>query len=61
MTDHPVHQPIEGAHSEWAYKQLEAAVDGVVDFRLDEQVEEARDIMRVRSIWNVGFDHDGML
>ena len=44
------------AHSEWLYKQLEAAVDSVVDFRLDEQAGEARDMMRVRSMWNAGFD-----
>jgi KaiC/GvpD/RAD55 family RecA-like ATPase len=45
-----------GVHSEWAYKQLEAAVDGVLDFKIDEQAGETRDLMRIRSMWNMGFD-----
>jgi KaiC/GvpD/RAD55 family RecA-like ATPase len=45
-----------GVHTKWAYKQLEAAVDGIVDFKVDEQAEEARDVMRIRSMVNVGFD-----
>ena len=43
-------------HSEWAYKHLEAAADGILDFKLDEQAGETRDLMRVRSMWNMGFD-----
>jgi len=45
-----------GVHSEWAYKQLEAAADGILDFMLEEEAGETRNIMRVRSMWNVGFD-----
>jgi len=47
---------IRGLHSEWVYKNLEAAVDGVVDIKLDDTGEEARSMMRIRSMRNVGFD-----
>jgi len=47
---------IKGVHSEWAYKNLEAAADGVIDIKLDESSEEARSMMRIRSMRNVGFD-----
>jgi KaiC/GvpD/RAD55 family RecA-like ATPase len=51
---------IRGIHSEWAYKMLEAATDGIVDFRLEEVAdkvgEQASTIMRVRNMKNVGFD-----
>jgi len=47
---------IKGVHSEWVYKSLEAAVDGVIDIKLDETSEEARSMMRIRSMRNVGFD-----
>jgi len=47
---------IRGIHSDWAYKNLEAACDAVVDIKLDETTEEARSLMRVRSMRNVGFD-----
>jgi KaiC/GvpD/RAD55 family RecA-like ATPase len=47
---------IKGIHSDWAYKNLEAASDGVVDIKLDETTEEARSAMRVRSMRGVGFD-----
>jgi len=50
---------VSGVHSEWAYKQLEAAVDGIVDFRLDETNkvgEKARSVMRIRFMKNIDFD-----
>jgi KaiC/GvpD/RAD55 family RecA-like ATPase len=47
---------IAGIHSEWAYKQLEAAVDGVVDFKLEETAGEPHDLVRIRTMRNVGFD-----
>jgi len=47
---------IKGVHSEWVYKNLEAAVDGVIDIKLDEISEEAKSMMRIRSMRNVGFD-----
>ena len=39
-----------GIHSNWAYKQLEAAVDGIVDFKVEEVGEETRDLMRIRTM-----------
>jgi len=45
-----------GVHSSWAYKQLEAAVDGIVDFKVDESGEEMKDMIRIRSIRNVVCD-----
>jgi hypothetical protein len=47
---------IKGIHTDWAYKSLEAASDGVIDFKLDETGEEAKSLIRIRSLRNVGFD-----
>ena len=47
---------IKGVHSEWVYKSLEATVDGVIDIKLDESAEEAKTMMRIRSMRNVRFD-----
>ena len=43
-------------HSDWAYKALEAAADGIVDFKLEESGEETRDLIQIRSMRNVGYD-----
>jgi len=45
-----------GVHSNWAYKQLEAAVDGVIDFKLDEASDPARNLMRIRNLRRISFD-----
>ncbi len=47
---------IRGIHSDWVYRQLEDAADGVIDFKIDEMGEETRDVFRVRSMRNVAFD-----
>lgn len=47
---------IRGIHSDWAYKQLEAAYDGVVDFKLDESTDPPTNMMRIKNIRNVSFD-----
>jgi len=47
---------IKGVQSEWAYKRLEAASDGVIDFKVDETSDPPRHIMRIRSMRSVGFD-----
>lgn len=47
---------IRDIHSSWTYRQLEGGVDGVIDFKLEEVDEEARDVMRIRIMRNVGFD-----
>jgi len=46
-------------HSAWAYRQLEAGADGIIDFKLEtsEEVgEESRTLVRIRFMRNVGFD-----
>ena len=45
-----------GVHSPWAYKQLEAAVDGIVDFKVDEVNGERRTFIGIRNMRNVSFD-----
>ena len=45
-----------GIHSNWAYKQLEAAVDGIIDFKVEEVARETHDFMRIRSMRKVRFD-----
>lgn len=47
---------IRGIHSEWAYKSLEAASDGVIEVKHDETTGEAKNLIRIRSMRNVGFD-----
>ncbi len=47
---------IRGIHSDWVYKQLEAACDGIIDFKLEETGEEPKNLIRIRSMRNVGFD-----
>jgi KaiC/GvpD/RAD55 family RecA-like ATPase len=47
---------IKGVQSEWAYKRLEAASDGVIEFKVDETSDPPRHLMRIRSMRSVGFD-----
>jgi KaiC/GvpD/RAD55 family RecA-like ATPase len=51
---------IRGVHSDWAYKMLEAAADGIIDFKLEEVAdrvgEQASTIVRIRSMKNAVFD-----
>jgi KaiC/GvpD/RAD55 family RecA-like ATPase len=49
---------IRGVHSDWAYKQLETAADGIVDFKLEEEGGKTKDLMRIRSMRNVHFDRE---
>ena len=49
---------IRGVHSDWVYKQLEAANDGIIDFKLEEDGGKTRDLMRIRSLRNVHFDRE---
>jgi KaiC/GvpD/RAD55 family RecA-like ATPase len=43
-------------HSRWAYKQLEAAADGIVDLKVEETNELTRDLIRIRTMRKVAFD-----
>jgi len=47
---------IKGVHSDWVYKRFEAAADGVVDFKLDETSDPAQNLIRLRSMKDIGFD-----
>ena len=47
---------IKGLHSERVYKRLEAAFDSVIDLKLDDSGEETKNMIRIRSMRNVGFD-----
>ena len=49
---------LNGVHSIWAYRQLEAAYDGVIDFKLEEEGKTTRDLIRVRSMREVLYDRD---
>ena len=45
-----------GTHSEWAYKQNESAVDGIVDFKLEDASNgETIDVIRIRNLRNMNF------
>jgi KaiC/GvpD/RAD55 family RecA-like ATPase len=46
----------KGIHSSWVYQQLEGAVDGIVDVKLDEVSGEMVNFMRVRSMRETGFE-----
>ena len=47
---------IRGVHSDWVYKQLEDAADGVFDFKIEDVGEETSDVFRIKSMRNVSFD-----
>jgi KaiC/GvpD/RAD55 family RecA-like ATPase len=47
---------MKDVHSNWVYQQLESAHDGVIDFKLDETSDPARNLMRIRIMRNVAFD-----
>jgi KaiC/GvpD/RAD55 family RecA-like ATPase len=43
-------------HNDWVYKTLEGVVDGIIDFKLEETASQTLDLMRIRTMRNVGFD-----
>jgi len=45
-----------GVHSDWFYKQLEAAFDGIVDLKFDDNSDPPKNLMRIRSMQNVQHD-----
>ncbi len=49
---------MKGVHSDWAYKLNEGSYAGVVDFRLEEEDKTPRDLIRIRSMQDVGFDRE---
>jgi len=49
---------MKGVHSEWAYRQLESAMDGIIDVGLDQAEGKIRDFMQIRTMRNVHYDRD---
>jgi KaiC/GvpD/RAD55 family RecA-like ATPase len=47
---------VRGIHTDWLYKRMESACDGVVDIRVMERADEARTFLRIRSL--KGQPHD---
>lgn len=47
---------LKGVHSNLMYEQLEAASEGIIDFKIDESSDPAQDLFRIRTMKNVGFD-----
>ena len=47
---------MRGVHSEAVYKKWEGASDAVVDFRLNESSDPSQNLMRIRSMRDVGLD-----
>jgi len=47
---------VRGVHSDWLYKRMEGASDGVIDIRVMERGDEAKNLLRVRSL--KGQPHD---
>jgi len=47
---------VKGVHSDWAYRTLEAAVDGIIDFKVDEVNGARRSFIGIRNMRNVAFD-----
>lgn len=45
---------VRGLHSDWAYRRLEDAYDGIIDFKLDETSDPPRNL--IRSMRDDGFD-----
>ena len=49
---------MKGMHSGWVYNRLEAAADGVLDIKVEEEGRAIRDMIRIRSMRNVHFDRE---
>lgn len=53
-----IHGLLVDVHSQWVYRQLEAAHDGIVDFKIEEEGKTKRELVRIRSMRDVGFDKE---
>jgi len=47
---------VKGVYSEYAYRSMETSADGIIDFKVNEESGEVRNLMRIRSMRSVGFD-----
>lgn len=48
----------KGVHSEWAYKQLEGSVDGIIEFKLNQVADTLRDVVQIRTMRNVHYNRE---
>jgi KaiC/GvpD/RAD55 family RecA-like ATPase len=48
----------KGVHSECVYKRFEAAFDGVIEVELDETGKATKNMIRIRNMRDVGFNHE---
>jgi KaiC/GvpD/RAD55 family RecA-like ATPase len=51
-----VHGLMKGVHSDSVYSRFEAANDGIVDVKVEEYEGEIRNLLRIRTMRNLGFD-----
>jgi KaiC/GvpD/RAD55 family RecA-like ATPase len=49
---------MKGVHSEWAYKQLEGSVDGIIEFKLNETPGPLRDVVQIKTMRNVHYNRE---
>lgn len=49
---------LSGVLSDWAQKRLEGAADGIIDFKVEEEGNVTRDLIRVRTMRGVGFNRE---
>jgi KaiC/GvpD/RAD55 family RecA-like ATPase len=47
---------IRDVHSSLVYKRLESVSDGIIDLRIETESEEIVNMIRIRTMRNVGFD-----
>jgi len=47
---------IRGVHSDAAVRRVEAAADGIVEFKLDESADPIQNLIRVKAMKDIGFD-----
>ncbi len=47
---------MKGVHSDSFYRQLQAAANGVIEFKFDDTGEKPRNIMRIKGMRNMRFD-----
>lgn len=51
-----LHGIVKGVHEAWIYRRLEDAHDGTIDIKLTEDADQTRDMIRIRTMREVGFD-----
>ncbi len=49
---------VKGVYSEYVYRSMETSVDGIIEFKLEEEGKTSRDLIKIRSMRNVHFDRE---